>query len=53
MTLNKSNPEVLKELTEKEQEFLNIMRKNIFIIKKYELENDIERGKENDQHKGK
>jgi len=53
IAINKFNQDILNELTKKEQELVKMMRKNFLTIKSYELENNIERGIENDKHKGK
>lgn len=53
MVFNKFNEDILKELIEKEKVIKKLYAKNQVLIRTYEIENDIERGKENDQHKGK
>ena len=53
MVFNKFNEDVLKELIEKEKDLKKTYAKNQVLIRIYEIENDIERGVENDQHKGK
>ena len=43
--INKFNKEELKILKEREKELINSMKKNIYIICAYEMDNNIERRK--------